>query len=82
MNSPIRRSVTLGAFTLAIGLVTFAIFLVSARGGSPSMPEMCARTGPEVTEDSRSSEHTPGTPEGWIAMQRRRLRAAPLYPTP
>jgi hypothetical protein len=52
MNSPIRRSVKLGAFTLAIGLVTFAIFLVSARGGSPSMPEMCARTGPEVTEEA------------------------------
>jgi hypothetical protein len=52
MNSPIRHSVTLGAFTLAIGLVTFAIFLVSARSGSPSMPEMCARTGPEVTEEA------------------------------
>lgn len=42
MKLPDRRSVTLGAVTLAIGLATGAVFLASAHDGSQPGPDICA----------------------------------------
>jgi len=52
MNSSIRCSVTLGTVTLAIGLATGAVFLVSAHDESTSPPDICATTGPNFTEEA------------------------------
>ena len=52
MNSPNRHSVSLGAVTLAIGFVVGAAFVVSARDGSPSVPDLCTTTESVVTGET------------------------------
>jgi Domain of unknown function (DUF305) len=64
MNSPIRRSVSLGAVTLAIGFVVGAAFVVSARDGSPSVPDLCTTTESVVTGE------TPFLAENEAAMKK------------
>ena len=52
MNPPNRHSVSLGAVTLAIGFVVGAAFVVSARDGSPSVPDLCTTTESVVTGET------------------------------